>query len=142
MAAITMMRRTNRDAAEIFRAHGVRACTDITGFGLIGHAMEMLDASDVHGVINPDLVPALPGALELAAMGVESSLATANRGVHFLPDTPRAALLVDPQTSGGLLAGVAALRAAACVFALRAAGHDAAIIGEITGLSDPGLRLA
>ena len=141
MAAIATMRRTNHDAAEIFRAHGVRACTDITGFGLIGHAMEMLDASDVHGVINPDLVPALPGALELAAMGVESSLATANRGVHFLPDTPRAALLVDPQTSGGLLAGVAASRAAACVFALRAAGHDAAIIGEITGVSDPGLRL-
>ncbi len=139
MAAIAMMRRTNRDAAAILRAHGVRACTDITGFGLIGHAMEMLDASDVHGVINPDLVPALPGALELAAMGVESSLAAANRGVHFLPDTARAALLVDPQTSGGLLAGVAASRAQACVLALCAAGHDAAIIGQVT--EGAGLRL-
>lgn len=139
LGAIVSMRRTNRSAGEIFRAHDVRACTDITGFGLIGHAMEMLAASGVRAVINPDLVPALPGALELAALGVESSLAAANRGVHDLPTTVRAALLVDPQTSGGLLAGVAASRAEACIFALRAAGHDAAIIGEVT--EGAGLRL-
>jgi selenide,water dikinase len=139
LAAIASMRRTNRDAAGIFRAHDVAACTDITGFGLIGHVMEILAASGVQAVINPDLVPALPGALELAALGVESSLALANRGAHDLPATPRAALLVDPQTSGGLLAGVAAARAEACVAALRAVGHEAAIIGQVTPGS--GLRL-
>ena len=139
LGAIASMRRTNRDAAGIFRAHGVAACTDITGFGLIGHVMEMLEASQVQAVINPDLVPVLPGALELAGAGVESSLAPANRGAHELPTTARVSLLVDPQTSGGLLAGVAASRAAACVAALRAAGHDAAIIGQVTKGS--GLRL-
>ena len=138
LGAIAAMRQTNRVAAEIFRAYGISACTDITGFGLVGHLMEMLAASNVGAVLNPELVPALPGALELAEAGVESSLAPTNRGALDLPTGARAALLVDPQTSGGLLAGVARAEVDACLAALRAAGMDAAIIGEVSG---HGLRL-
>jgi selenide, water dikinase len=83
-------------------------------------------------VIWPDHLPALPGALELAAQGVASTLAPDNR--RLLPDAggdPRADLLLDPQTSGGLLAGIAPERAEACVNAMRASGIDAAIVGTV-----------
>jgi selenide,water dikinase len=129
MAALASMRRTNGDAAAILRAHGVTACTDVTGFGLAGHLAEMLRASGVAAEIDPDAVPALDGARALAAQGIESTLAPHNRVV--LPDAgPEAALLFDPQTSGGLLAGVAVAQAARCVTALRAVGIEAAVIGR------------
>ena len=86
-------------------------------------------------------MPVLPGALELAADGVESSLAASNRGVLDLPAGPRGAVLIDPQTSGGLLAGVAGERAEACLAALRAAGMAAAMIGQVVDADGPGLRL-
>ena len=86
VAAIDSMRRTNGDAAAILRAHGVAACTDVTGFGLAGHLTEMLRASGVAAEIDPDAVPALDGARTLAAQGIESTLAPANRAV--LPDCP------------------------------------------------------
>jgi selenide,water dikinase len=137
------MRRTNGDAAAILRAHGVTACTDVTGFGLAGHLAEMLRASGVAAEIDPDAVPALDGARTLAAQGIESTLAPANRAV--LPDAgPDAALLFDPQTSGGLLAGVAVAQAARCVTALRAVGIEAAVIGRTlrAGAGQPMLALA
>jgi selenide,water dikinase len=77
-------------------------------------------------------VPALPGALELAGAGVESTLAPENR--KLLPGVgadARTALLLDPQTSGGLLAGIPAERAEACVSALRMAGIEASNIGLV-----------
>ena len=125
-AAIDSMRMSNAAAARILQAHGAVACTDITGFGLAGHLMEMLRASDVAASLWPDRIPALPGALELVAHGVESTLAPENRRVLNGP-----ALLVDPQTSGGLLAGVASDRAEACMQELRRNGMHAAIIGHI-----------
>jgi selenide,water dikinase len=131
-AAIALMRASNATASRILREHGAVACTDVTGFGLVGHLQEMLRASGVGAVLWPDRVPALPGALELAAAGVESTLAPENR--RALPDAgsdARSALLVDPQTSGGLLAGIAPERAEACVAALCAAGTQAAIIGLV-----------
>ena len=131
-AAIASMRTTNAAASRILRAHGAVACTDVTGFGLTGHLMEMLRASRVGATIWPDYVPALPGALELAAHGVASTLAPENfRVLANAAADPRAALLVDPQTSGGLLAGIAPDRAEACVDALRVAGMQAAIVGTV-----------
>jgi selenide, water dikinase len=125
-AAIDSMRMSNAAAAHILREYGAVACTDITGFGLAGHLMEMLRASGVGATLWPDQIPALPGALELAEHGVESTLAPENRRALNGP-----ALLVDPQTSGGLLAGIAPERAEACVQELRAWGMNAAIIGQI-----------
>jgi selenide,water dikinase len=129
-AAIDSMRTSNAVASRILRDYGAVACTDVTGFGLAGHLMEMLRASGVAAVLWPDLVPVLPGALELAAHGVESTLAAENRRLLPAVDA-RSALLVDPQTSGGLLAGIAAEQAERCVDELRAAAIQAAIVGLV-----------
>ena len=138
-AAIDSMRMSNATASRILQQYGAVACTDVTGFGLAGHLMEMLRASGVAGVLWPDQVPVLPGALELAAHGVESTLAVENRRALAGADA-HTALLVDPQTSGGLLAGIAWERAEACVTALRHHGIAAAIIGVIES-GEPALRL-
>ena len=111
---------------------GVTACTDVTGFGLAGHLGEMLRASSVGATVWAERMPVLAGARELAAQGVESTLAAENR--RALPEGAAgvtAALMADPQTSGGLLAGVPAGRAAGCLAALQAAGVEAAMIGEV-----------
>jgi selenide,water dikinase len=92
-------------------------------------------------VLWPDQVPVLPGALELAAHGVESTLAVENRKLLPAASTdPRTALMLDPQTSGGLLAGIASDRAEACVAALRGADLAAAIIGAVEH-GEPAIRL-
>ena len=112
-----------------------RAMTDVTGFGLAGHLLEMLEASGVAARVRLGDVPFMPGAVELAAAGVGSSLQPANlAAVSWRMDAPqdvRVGLLTDPQTCGGLLASVPAERAEALVAALRAAGHQAAVIGEV-----------
>jgi selenide,water dikinase len=141
VAALASMRATNAAAAAIFGAHGVTGCTDVTGFGLGGHLREMLRASGLGAVIDAAALPALPGAAELVAQGVESTLAPANRAAIGLPEHPALALLADPQTSGGLLAGVPAARAQACLAALRAAGIEAAIIGRTEAASPGALRM-
>ena len=122
----------------MLRGFGVVACTDVTGFGLAGHLMEMLRASGVGAVLDGSALPALPGARELAAQGVASTLAPANRAAIDLRDGPDVDLLTDPQTSGGLLAGVPAARATECVAALRAAGCDAAVVGHVVA-GTPGI---
>jgi selenide, water dikinase len=110
-AAITSMRISNATASRILRQFGVTACTDVTGFGLAGHLLEMLRASSVAAVVWPDRLPALPDALELASHGVASTLAPENRKLMTTAGTDaRAALVIDPQTSGGLLACVATCR--------------------------------
>ena len=131
-AAIASMLASNAPAARVLREFRATACTDVTGFGLAGHLMEMLRASGAGGVLWLDRIPALPGAVELAAHGVESTLAPENR--RLLPEaaaSARTALLSDPQTSGGLLAGIAWERAEACVEALRGVGVAASIVGEV-----------
>ena len=143
-AAVASMCRSNALAAQIFRDHGVTACTDVTGFGLVGHLGEMTRASGVAATIFRDDVPVLPGALELAALGVESTLAVENaRAAANLSGAPRERVLIDPQTSGGLLGGVAAERAASCVSAMIAAGLTAAIVGvvEVTQADAPMIRI-
>ncbi|HET8997202.1 MAG TPA: selenide, water dikinase SelD, partial [Acetobacteraceae bacterium] len=131
-AALDSMRVSNAAAVQVLRDHGVTACTDVTGFGLAGHLLEMLRASKVAAVLWPDAVPALPGAAALAARGIESTLAPDNRRMLGpLGMQPDLALLVDPQTSGGLLAGVPVEQAEACLAALHAAGSPAAIVGRV-----------
>ncbi|MDE3080569.1 MAG: selenide, water dikinase SelD [Paracoccaceae bacterium] len=111
------------------------AMTDVTGFGLAGHLLEMLDAAGCAATLDTAAIPLLPGAAGLAAAGEASTLAPANRlAVESridLPDTPLGALLIDPQTCGGLLAAVPADQAAALVARLHATGAPAAIIGRI-----------
>jgi selenide,water dikinase len=120
-------------ASGCLAAHGASACTDVTGFGLLGHLVEMLTASGVDARLDPASVPALDGALDLLAEGLTSSLHTANIAALAAligdVDPALAALLVDPQTAGGLLAGIPAARAAGCLMDLRRLGYRAAAIG-------------
>ena len=135
LAAIDSMRTTNASAARIAMAHRPRAGTDVTGFGLAGHLHEMLEASGMAAVLRMETIPALPGARALAAHGIESTLAPENRRVlGDAPDIPPCWL--TPQTSGGLLLGLPASRAAGCLQALRDSGLDAAIIGEVAAAHD------
>jgi selenide,water dikinase len=136
--AIRSMTQSNRDAAACLQAHGVTACTDVTGFGLLGHLVEMLRASEVDAAIDLAALPLLDGAEDTVRQGIVSSLQPDNlrlrRAVVDPPDAataPRFALLFDPQTSGGLLAGVPPAGAASCVRALRALGYAAADIGAV-----------
>ena len=143
-AAVTSMVRSNRQAACCVLRHGATACTDVTGFGLAGHLVEMLRASAVYAEIDLGAVPTLDGAEQTVARGILSSLQPQNvrlrRAIVVEPDVaehPRFALLFDPQTSGGLLAGVPASAAEACVGELHALGHRmSAIIGTITSQTD------
>ncbi len=104
---------SNEQPARVAIETGVRAMTDVTGFGLAGHLLEMLRASNVAAEVDPDTIPLLPGVTELLAEGVESTLAPANRDVQCdilcsteFQRTSQFATLFDPQTSGGLLIGV------------------------------------
>jgi selenide,water dikinase len=134
--AIATMLQSAGAAASILAAQGATACTDVTGFGLLGHLLEMLEASAADARLDPTAIPALDGALELLAAGLASSLHASNlsalaRLVDADPKSPLAALLIDPQTAGGLLAGVPAERSALCLDALRNAGYRAAEIGVV-----------
>jgi selenide,water dikinase len=143
----------------LLASQGCRACTDITGFGLLGHLGEMLAASSAVEVeLDAAAVPAYPGALELLERGFASSLAPANAAALELLEGPvrllgggtgalpaaLAELLVDPQTCGPLLAALPAERAPAALAALHAAGFpQAALIGRVRDPTTPtplGLR--
>jgi len=135
-AALTSMQTSLRPCVEIMRTHNVSAGTDVTGFGLAGHLLEMLDASGSSAEINLDAIPVLDGAHELSLAGVESTLRPGNEasaGHAFLASAhPTRALLFDPQTSGGLLFGVPADQAEACMTTLQnGAAPQAAIIGHV-----------
>jgi selenide,water dikinase len=137
--AIAAMRQSSREAADALRRHAASACTDVTGFGLLGHLVEMTRASNVDVRLDLAAVPVLDGALETSAAGFLSSLHPHNvrlrravADVEQVSADPRYPLLYDPQTAGGLLAGVPSDRAEACVEDLRAHGyHHAAIIGAV-----------
>jgi selenide,water dikinase len=130
LAAIGSMRTTNAAAARIAMTFGPTAGTRIGSLGLAGHLHRMLEVSGVGAVIQADTLPALPGARALAAHGIEDKLAADNR--RFLDDSPNTELLADPQISGGLLVGVPADRADACLAALHDNGLlSAAIVGYV-----------
>jgi selenide,water dikinase len=134
--AIATMLQSPAGAAAVFAAHGATACTDVTGFGLLGHLLEMLTASSADARLDPGAIPALDGALDLIAAGIASSLHAGNLSALAAlaeadPQSPLPALLIDPQTAGGLLAGIPAEQADACLAALVAAGYRAAEIGVV-----------
>ena len=143
-AALESMVVSNRQGAQILRAHGATACTDLTGFGLLGHLVEMTRPSGVDAEIQLSALPLLDGASEMVAAGIVSSLQSANvrlrRALRNQADFvghPRYPLLFDPQTAGGLLASVPAQYASACLQALRAVGYPhTAIIGRILAQGD------
>lgn len=142
-AALNGMRRSNRAAADILAAHGATAMTDVTGFGLAGHLVEMLKASALTASLDLDALPLYPGVEQLAREGFASSLLPQNlflRGrVSGLPvDHPAWTILFDPQTSGGLIAGVPEDRAEACVRALLGLSAGAATIGRVDRESEAG----
>jgi selenide,water dikinase len=133
-AALASMCRAQGAEAAIL-ASIARAMTDVTGFGLAGHLMGILEASNLGARLNLAAVPLLPGALALAEAGHSSSLLPANlaalAGRMTAPPGPHAALLADPQTAGGLLAAVPADAAERILRALRDCGAEAAIIGAL-----------
>ncbi len=135
-AAIDSMVRGNRSAAALARQHNVSASTDVSGFGLAGHAAEMAYHSGVDIELHTGQIPALPGALELLELGERSTfhdrIARIRRGLRIDGGIERARLelIFDPQTAGGLLLGCAALGAEELVEALRADGRQAAIVGQ------------
>jgi selenide,water dikinase len=136
---------TPQGAAARLLAPVAHAMTDVTGFGLAGHLAEICAAGRCRAEIDLAALPLLPGAFDLAAAGHASSLAPANRaalaGLVEVPAGPLGALLVDPQTAGGLLAAVPGDRAEMLVAALRAAGFaSAARIGRIVD-GAPGIDL-
>jgi len=138
-AALASMIQSNRLGAQCLLQHGATACTDLTGFGLLGHLVEMTRPSAVDAEIELSALPVLEGAEETAAAGILSSLQPANvrlrralRNQEEMVKDPRYPLLFDPQTAGGLLASVPPGRADACLQALRALGYrHAAAIGRI-----------
>jgi len=118
-------------AACLGHAH---AMTDVTGFGLAGHLMTICAASGVAAELDLAAVPVMAGAEALAADGIRSTIYQENRHVAArmtLPDGPRAALLFDPQTSGGLLAAVAPAQADGIEADLAKAGVHPARIGRL-----------
>ena len=135
--ALTSMQLSNRSGAQVLAAHEASACTDVSGFGLLGHLVEILEASGTRSRIETARLPLLPGARVLIEQGFRSTLHPGNEAFKTRlgrdgksPDGD--AILFDPQTSGGLLASVPEERAGTCVLALREAGYeDAAIIGEV-----------
>jgi selenide,water dikinase len=138
-SAIDSMRTLNRAASEVFVARGIRGATDVTGFGLLGHGLEMALASGTRFVFDSDALPALPGALELAAAGVETGGATHNRRfvapyltVTNVVPAEAVTLAHDPQTSGGLLASVAADDVDDTIRSLNAVGVQAWRVGLVT----------
>lgn len=136
-AALEQLLQSNASAAAVLGAHGAHALTDVTGFGLLGHLLELLDASGVAAELQLHSIPALTGALDCIARGYRSTLSPANqRARHrvqlhgIAADDPRYLLLFDPQTSGGLLAAVPADTAHACVSTLQQANVPAVIVGR------------
>jgi selenide,water dikinase len=146
--AIDQMRTLNRMASEVLVEHGAVAATDVTGFGLLGHGLEMARASGTRFVFDAAALPALPGAIELARAGVETGGAAHNRrfvapGLSIAEGVPPelVALAHDPQTSGGLLAAVPPETLAAIESAFDQGQVSHWRIGHVEAASEPGEAL-
>ena len=142
-AMVECMATLNKYAADAVRdMEGIHACTDVTGFSLLGHSYEMVGDSGLTVVIDSSKVPFLPGAGEYAAMGLVPAVAYKNmnhlKGKVALPESLPSHihdLLFDPQTSGGLLYSVAAEQADRALEALSKACLTASVIGHVEGPS-------
>ena len=137
-AAIEGMRTLNRAASEVLVSNGVTAATDVTGFGLLGHGLEMARASGARLTFDASSLPALSGALDLARAGVETGGATHNRRfvaneLHVGSSVAREVVTLahDPQTSGGLLVALPEDNLARVSGELRAAAVEHWPIGRV-----------
>jgi selenide, water dikinase len=148
--AVRSMLRLNRLASRVARQFGAAGATDITGYGLLGHTAEMVDASGFGVTFSASRLPLLPGALALAEAGSFSGGQGRNRryfetslGPRLQIDAavppPLASMLTEAETSGGLLFSVTADRSAGVIEAFRAAGEECWEVGEVIG--DPVLRV-
>ncbi len=141
---VGQMTALNAAAAKAMVAVGAHACTDVTGFGLIGHALEMAVGSDVTLAIDFSRVPLLPMALEFASHGVLTGggasnieFASFSTGIEGKLSREQKMVLHDPQTSGGLLIALPADKAGGLVDAVRESGAGyAAVIGEVLDQGD------
>lgn len=142
--ALQSMIVSNRLGAQCLSQYGATACTDLTGFGLLGHLVEMTRPSGVDAQLNLSQLPLLDGAEECVAMGIVSSLQGANvrlrralRNQEEFVKHPRYPLIFDPQTAGGLLASVPADKVEACMAELRSLGYVHTVaIGKILAQGD------
>ena len=150
--AIDGMRTLNRAASEVLVAHGIRGATDVSGFGLLGHGLEMARAAGSRFRFQAEALPALDGALELAHAGVETGGAAHNRRfvapalvVADTVGTDRVVLAHDPQTSGGLLAAIAPREVDGVRRALDTAGVESWVVGTVEAIREgeaPGVALS
>lgn len=149
-AAVESMTRLNDVAVTLARdlpSEAIHACTDVTGFGLVGHSTEMAVASDATLVIHTEDLPLLPGAADLVAEFLPCGGRANVRHFRSLAVSPAASparhmLCLDPQTSGGLLLAVSADAADEVAATLRRAGDLAAVIGVVAGRDDEsGMRV-
>ncbi|MDH5748897.1 MAG: selenide, water dikinase SelD [Rhodospirillales bacterium] len=137
--ALDSMTQSNGDAATCLSRFGATACTDVSGFGLLGHMVEMIGASGVEVDLDLNALPVLDGVRNVLAEGIFSSLYPQNirlrrsiRNSGEAASHPLYPLIFDPQTAGGLLASVPDDKALACVDALRDLGYEkSAIIGAV-----------
>lgn len=142
---VEVMAQLNRYAAEIMGPYRVGAATDVTGFGLAGHLLEMARASGREFILDSGRIPIIEGVEEFASMGLVPAGAHKNREFfgkrvrfdakvgRFLRD-----IVFDPQTSGGLVISVDKRDAKECVSEMRTAGIEARIIGEVKGAESCG----
>lgn len=143
-AAVASMLTLNRRASQLFRQLGIVSCTDVTGFGLLGHASEMAEASGVAFSIVAGSVPLLSGALEYAERGILPGGLGRNRAFFLASEgeyqrvryadgvpAPLADLLLDPETSGGLLAAVPTGQMPELRVLFSEAGVDFWVIGSV-----------
>lgn len=144
-AAIRSMRQLNAGALEVLEGHEVHAATDVTGYGLLGHLLELCRASGVGARVMAGAPRLLPGALELAADGCvpggtrrnERSVAR-HAGYDPSVEEPLRTLLCDAQTSGGLLAAVPPERGEELATELEEAGYASALVGHLTDAGQAG----
>jgi selenide,water dikinase len=147
-AAIASMVTLNRAASEVMRQFPVHAASDVTGYGLLGHAFEMASGSGVTIELTAASLPTLPCARELAESGALTGGCHRNRTylagrVEIAPDLPRGLVEVafDPQTSGGLLIAIAAAHSDALLRALSEHDVAAALVGHALPAGERAIRL-
>ncbi len=145
--ALVEMERSNAEGARLALRHGASAATDVTGFGLAGHAWNIARNSKVVLEIDFSALPSHPGFFDLTAAGITTGATGANRRplaphVKWMRERSETeqALVFDPQTSGGLLLAVPEAGVDPILSALSATGHRAAEIGEVVA-GDPELRI-
>ena len=137
-SAVNSMLRLNRDAAEAMLTAGANAATDVTGFGIVGHLMTMMNASKTTGRLRRSALPVLPGVVELLSDGIApggthrnlESCAESVKWVDGVTDIDQL-LLCDPQTSGGLLISLPEDAVGGLIADLKGRGVVGTVVGEV-----------